>query len=189
MKTAMIAVAATLLSSTAAFAQDNDGADIDVTNTNVEVNNVDVTDKDVVKDSLNDNSDRDFQDSFDDNRDYDSHNDNSVSNTNENSSDTITDSFDDLSDNYSANVTFANESVFDDSAIVAEATLSNVVTGVDVDYGSVEDSSRVNQSLVNKDNSFQNYAGLNALNQNTGVGAAQNASVTIAVSTDNLDVN
>ncbi|MEP2735372.1 MAG: hypothetical protein ABJP34_03660 [Erythrobacter sp.] len=189
MKTAMIAVAATLLTSTAAFAQDNDGADIDVTNTNVEVTDVDVTettdvdvtDKTVVKDSLNDNSDRDFQDSFDDNRDYNSHNDNSA--------DTITDSFDDLSDNYSASVTFANESVFDDSAIVAEATLSNVVTGVDVDYGNIEDTARLNNQLTNRGNAFQNYAGMNAMNQNTGAGAAQNASVTIAVSTDNLDVN
>jgi hypothetical protein len=191
MKTAMIAVAATLLTSTPVFAQDNDGADVDVTNTNVEVTDVDVTDTTVVQDSLNDNSDRDFQDSFDDNRDYDSHNDNSTNNvnTNDNSSDTITDSFDDLSDNYSANVTFANESVFDDSAIVAEATLSNVVTGVDVDYGSVEDSARLNNQLTNRGNAFQNYAGMNAMNQNTGAGAAQNASVTIAVSTDNLDVN
>lgn len=193
MKTAIIAVAATLLTSTAAFAQDNGGADVDVTNTNAGVTDVDVTDRTSVRDSQNDNSDRDFQDSFDDNRDFNSHNDNSVSNTNtntnSNSSDTITDSFDDLSDNYSANVTFANESVFDDSAIVAEATLSNVVTGVDVDFGSLEDDARLNNHLVNTGNAFQNYAGLNALNQNTGAGAAQNASVTIAVSGTELGVN
>ncbi len=189
MKTKYFAAAVLLATSTSAFAQDNDGVDVDTTNVDVDVTDVDVNDADktVVRDSMNNNSERDFQDSFDDNRDYDSHNDNSV--TNDNSSDTITDSFDDLSDNYSAEVSFANESVFDDSAIVAEATLSNVVTGVDVDYGSVEDSARMNIQLVNRGNSFQNYAGMNALNQNTGAGAAQNASVTIAVSGTELGVN
>jgi hypothetical protein len=180
-----------LATSSMAVAQD---ADVDVTQNNVDVdvtentqNNVDVTDKTVVKDSLNDNSDRDFQDSFDDNRDYDSHNDNST--TNDNSSDTITDSFDDLSDNYTTELSIENESVFDDNAIVAEATLSNVVTGVDVDFGDIEDSARLSNHLVNTGNSFQNYAGMNALNQNTGAGAAQNASVTIAVSGTELGVN
>jgi hypothetical protein len=183
MKTKYLAAAVLLATGTSAFAQDNDGVDVDTTNVDVDVTDVDVNDADktVVRDSNNDNSDRAFKDSFDDNRDFDSHNDNS--------SDTITDSFDDLSDNYSAEVSFANESVFDDSAIVAEATLSNVVTGVDVDYGSVEDSARMNIQLVNRDSSFQNYAGMNALNQNTGAGAAQNASVTIAVSGTELGVN
>ena len=37
--------------------------------------------------------------------------------------------------------------------------------------------------LSNSGGAFQNYAGMQALNQNTGVGASQNASVSVAVST------
>lgn len=195
MKFAMFTAAAMLMSGTAAIAQDADGVDVDVTNIDVDVTDVDVTDVDVVDrngaqdsfddnrdyNSHNDNSDRQFNDSFDDNSDNDSNNDNSNR--------TFNDSFDDLSDNYELNVQFSSESVFDDSAIVAETTLSNVVTGVDVDFGDMEDGSSVNNRLTNTGNSFQNYAGMNALNQNTGAAASQNASVTIAVSGTELGVN
>ena len=72
---------------------------------------------------------------------------------------------------------------------MAESTLSNVVTGVDVDFGDVTNSAGFDASLSNSDNAFRNYAGINALNQNTGVGASQNATVTIAASNASLDVN
>ncbi len=193
MKTKLFVAAALLATSTSAFAQDADGVDIDVTNidvTDVDVTDVDVSDRTVATDSFddnrdfnshNDNSDHQFNDSFDDNSDNNSNNDNSDR--------TITDSFDDLSDNYTANLTFSDNYTFDDNAIVAETTLSNVVTGVDVSYGDVEDGASYANTLNNSGNAFRNYSGMNALNQNTGVGASQNASVTIAVSTDNFDVN
>ena len=78
---------------------------------------------------------------------------------------------------------------FGDNAIVAETTLSNTVTGVDVNFGDLEDSADFDSRLSNYGNSFQNYSGMNALNQNTGTGAAQNASVTIAVSSANSEIN
>jgi hypothetical protein len=40
----------------------------------------------------------------------------------------------------------------------------------------------VDNSLRNDGNAFQNFAGMQALNQNTGVGASQNASTSVAVS-------
>ena len=104
--------------------------------------------------------------------------------------DNFVDSFDDNSQVFTSNVKFkGGTTTFGDSAIVAETTLSNVVTGVDVNFGDLEDSAQFNSSLSNSNKAFQNYAGMNALNQNTGTGASQNASVTIAVSSDGFDVN
>ncbi len=134
----------------------------------------DVIDADVttdVVDSFDDNSDT-IVDSFDDNSDR-----------------VFTDSFDDNSQDFSSGVGINPNSVFGDSAIVAETTLSNVITGVDVNFGDLEDSADYDSRLHNYGNAFQNYSGMNALNQNTGTGAAQNASVTIAVSSANSDVN
>ncbi len=181
MKTTMIAAVAVLATSTSAFAQD--GA--------VYEDGVDVLSPTVIEDSFDDNSDRTFNDSFDDNSDNNSFNDNSDKVFNDSFDDNrdYNDSFDNNSDNFDADVRFSGDRVFGDSALVAETQLSNVVTGVDVDFGDVEDEARFVNRLSNSDNAFQNYAGMNAMNQNTGVGASQNASVTVAVSTDNFDVN
>ena len=40
-----------------------------------------------------------------------------------------------------------------------------------------------NNSLTTGDGAFQNFAGIQSLNMNTGVGASQNSSVSVAVST------
>ncbi|MEP3052054.1 MAG: hypothetical protein ABJP48_04850 [Erythrobacter sp.] len=166
----------------------------------------------VIEDSFADNSERTFEVNVDDNSESfeNSFNDNSNSNVNDNSevfndsfddnsevfndsfddnSEVFNDSFDDNSQVFTSVVGIASSNVFGDNAIVAEATLSNVVTGVDVNFGDVEDSAQFANQLTNSDNAFRNYAGMNALNQNTGTGASQNASVTIAVASDNFDVN
>ncbi len=179
MKTAMIAAVAVLSASTSAFAQDatSSNTDVDVDN-DVVVVDTDVTvvedsfdnNTDNSNDSFNDNSNREFNDSFDDNRDY-------------------VDSFDDNSDNIAQGVGSNKTYNFNGAAIVADTALSNVVTGVDVDYGDLQDTARLSNNLVNRGSSFRNYAGNNALNQNTGVGASQNASVTIAVSGDSFGGN
>lgn len=162
MKLTKLAVLAAFATSTAAYAQDNDVVDVDQTN------DPDVVD---IDDSLNDNSDN-IIDSFDDN------------------TDNFNDSFDDNSQVFTSNVGVnGGGNTFDDNAIVAETTLSNVVTGVDVNFGDVEDTGAFDSSLTNAGNAFRDYAGMNALNQNTGTGASQNASVTIAVSSDGFDVN
>jgi len=74
---------------------------------------------------------------------------------------------------------------FGASAAVATSTLSNSVTGITVNYdrGSGSTSTpAADNSLTTGSNSFQNFAGVQALNQNTGVGASQNASVSIGLS-------
>lgn len=160
MKYATLAAVAALATGTSAFAQ------------NVDAAAVEGADSVVIEDSFDDNRDYVIEDSFDDNRDY-----------------VFEDSFDDNSDNINQGVGSNNNNLFNGSAIVAESALSNVVTGVDVDYGDMADTARVVNRLSNSGNAFRNYAGNNALNQNTGVGASQNASVTIAVSGDSFGGN
>ncbi|WP_379552768.1 hypothetical protein [Qipengyuania sp. DGS5-3] len=156
MKYATIAAVAALATGSAAVAQDAVVAAADETANAV-----------VIEDSFDDNRDYVFEDSFDDNRDY-----------------VFEDSFDDNSDNINQGVGSNKQFNFNGAAVVAESALSNVVTGVDVDYDDITDTARISNNLVNRGNSFRNYAGNNALNQNTGIGASQNASVTIAVSGD-----
>lgn len=47
----------------------------------------------------------------------------------------------------------------------------------------------LNSSVSTGDAAFQNFAGLQAINMNTGIGASQNASVNVAVSTGTLNVD
>ena len=172
MKLTKLAVVAALVTSTSAFAQDNDVIDADINaSTDNDVIDADVDASTDVVDSFDDNSEN-FVDSFDDNSDRE-----------------FVDSFDDNSQDFSSGVGINNTSAFGDNAIVAETTLSNTVTGVDVNFGDLEDSADFDSRLNNYGNSFQNYSGMNALNQNTGTGAAQNASVTIAVSSANSEIN
>ena len=80
-----------------------------------------------------------------------------------------------------------NSGVFGDGALVASSTLSGYVTGVSVTYGGSEgDSPAADNRLSNSGSAFQNFAGMQALNQNTGVGASQNASVSVAVSAGDI---
>ncbi|MGJ3626990.1 hypothetical protein AB5I41_08905 [Sphingomonas sp. MMS24-JH45] len=78
-----------------------------------------------------------------------------------------------------------NSGVFGDGALVASSTLSSYVTGVTVTFsGRESDGTTADNSLrVVAGGAFQNFAGMQALNQNTGAGASQNASVSVAAST------
>jgi hypothetical protein len=166
MKTTLIVAAAALTASTTAYAQDLTNSD--TVNLNPVIEDSFDDNRDYIEDSFDDN--RDFVDSFDDNRDF-------------------VDSFDDNSDTNTATVRFGGANTFNANAIVAESTLSGVVTGVDVDFGDVSNSAGFDASLSNNGNAFRNYAGMNALNQNTGTGASQNATVTVAASNASLGVN
>jgi len=70
--------------------------------------------------------------------------------------------------------------------MVASSTLSGYVTGVTVTYEAAEGGTTADNRLVNNGNAFQNFAGIQAQNQNTGTGASQNASVSMAVSTGDI---
>ena len=94
----------------------------------------------------------------------------------------------DNSDNSYLTGAAKSSNMFGDSALVASATLSSYVTGVSVRYnGSGGDTpSSIENNISNDGSSFQNFAGMQALNQNTGVGASQNANVSVAVSTGDV---
>jgi hypothetical protein len=97
--------------------------------------------------------------------------------------------------NYSADETFnagdanlAPTSTFGDGAMVASSTLSNYVSGVKVTFaGTAGESSTTNNSLTTGDTAFQNFAGMQALNVNTGAGASQNANVSVAVTAGDIN--
>ncbi len=172
-KFALIVAAAT--TATTAYAQNVTEID---SSTEVETD----VDTDIeIEDSFDDNSEN-FVDSFDDNSE------NYNDSFDDNSERVFEDSFDDNSQRFNSRTEIASNSVFGDNAIVAETTLSNVVSGVDVNFGDVEDSANFDASLSNNGNAFRNYSGMNALNQNTGTGASQNASVNVAVANGGLDV-
>ena len=114
-----------------------------------------------------------------------------------------TDSYNDNSDNSTQNFELAiadsgNDNsthvwsggmLFGDGAMVATATLSGYVTGVSVHYDNRDgngDGAMPDNSLSNDGAAFQNFAGMQALNQNTGASASQNANVSVAVSTGNV---
>ena len=70
---------------------------------------------------------------------------------------------------------------------MATSALSNYVSGVKVSFaGSAGQSSTTDHSLTTGDTAFQNFAGMQALNVNTGAGASQNANVSVAVTTGNI---
>src|SRR5690606_16229580 len=106
----------------------------------------------------------------------------------------VADSGNDNSDNSvsltvadSGNTAQANTSNwFGDGAQVATSTLASHVTGVTVNNATALGATTADNRLTNSGNSFQNLAGLQALNQNTGTGASQNASVTTSDSTGDV---
>lgn len=122
-----------------------------------------------IADSGNDSSDHSAHDSWNDNRD---------------NSTNVADS----GNSYSSNdMTYAGTSnMFGDGAMVASATLSSYVSGVSVTYAAARGATTADNRLINRGNAFQNFAGIQALNQNTGTGASQNASVSLAVSTGDI---
>jgi len=71
--------------------------------------------------------------------------------------------------------------------VVASAALSNYVSGVKVSFtGSAGESSTTDNSLTTGATAFQNFAGMQALNLNTGAGASQNANVSVAVTAGDI---
>ena len=132
-----------------------------------------------IADSGNDSSDNstNIADSSDHSA-HDSWNDNRDNSTN------VADS----GNSYSSNdMTYAGTSnMFGNGAMVASATLSSYVSGVSVTYAAAEGATTADNRLINRGNAFQNFAGIQALNQNTGTGASQNASVSLAVSTGDI---
>jgi hypothetical protein len=87
----------------------------------------------------------------------------------------------------SSNGGASNSNMFGNGALVASATLSSYVIGVSVTFeGSRDTGAGTDNSLSNSGGAFQNFAGMQALNQNTGVGASQSASVSVAVTTGDV---
>ncbi len=91
----------------------------------------------------------------------------------------------DQSDNSQRMGAASSHGAFGDRATVASSNLASYVTGVTVTYGGGETttSPTVDNSLTNDNGAFSNFSGMQALNQNTGAAATQNASTNVAVST------
>ena len=175
--------AALLIAAAPAVAQTTDPTSSASAGQNAANNGSNATSDNSVADSGNDNStntDNSVTDSGNDNSTdvsiADSGNDNSTNTTNN------------FTDTSSRTAVASADSVFGDNAIVASGSLSSYVTGVSVSFDARRGSApAADNSLRTGGSSFQNFAGMQALNQNTGVGASQNASVSVAVSTG--DVN
>jgi hypothetical protein len=142
-------------------------------------------------DTNNDNS-NDVADSGNDNSTTDSNDDNSIDvadSGNDNSQswvDSANDNSSDIAMSDSGNDnSVAGSTVFGANAVVATAALSSYTTGITVTYDQAAESggAQPDNSLSNSGSAFQNFAGMQALNQNTGIGASQNANVSVAVST------
>lgn len=115
----------------------------------------------------------------------DSNNDNRVSNRN--SFNTV-DARADNSSTGGAQTT--NGSMFGDGALVATSNLSSYVSGVRVTFeGNRETGQGANNSLSVNGSAYQNFAGMQAQNLNTGAAASQNANVSVAVSANGSTIN
>jgi hypothetical protein len=80
---------------------------------------------------------------------------------------------------------------FGSDAVVASANLASYVTGVTVTYEGPQGTSAgaaPNNSLSTGATAFQNFAGLQSLNMNTGVAASQNSAVNVSVSTGAINL-
>ncbi|MCC6481206.1 MAG: hypothetical protein IT554_02195 [Sphingomonadaceae bacterium] len=86
----------------------------------------------------------------------------------------------------------ATSNQFGADAVVATTTLAGYVTGVSVSYSVPSDSESGGAAAMNGintgDGAFQNFAGLQSLNMNTGVGASQNSAVTVSVSAGDINL-
>jgi hypothetical protein len=87
------------------------------------------------------------------------------------------------------NANNSDNSTFGDGALVASATLSNYVSGVHVSFGSTAgEQGSPDNSLTTGNNAFQNFAGMQAINLNTGAAASQASNVSVAIGMDNVDL-
>jgi hypothetical protein len=88
--------------------------------------------------------------------------------------------------------TAAMTNQFGANAIVSTANLAGYVTGIQVSYavpqGTTGPAAAVSNSLSTGDGAFQNFAGLQALNMNTGVAASQNSAVSVSASVGTVNV-
>jgi hypothetical protein len=84
----------------------------------------------------------------------------------------------------------STSNVFGASAVVSSATLASYVTGVRVDFSQTPGgaTNMVNNSLTTGDGAFQNLAGLQSLNMNTGAGASQNSAVNVSVAAGTINL-
>jgi hypothetical protein len=128
--------------------------------------------------------------SYNDSSDNSDRSDNSVvvANSNNDSSNRSVNIDNSVTDTSSAVGSARTSSVFGDGALVASANLSSYVTGSSVTFhGTGGDGGQSTDNSINTGgSSFQNFAGMQALNQNTGVGASQNANVSVAAQTGNI---
>jgi len=86
--------------------------------------------------------------------------------------------------------TAATSNAFGNSAVVSSATLASYVTGVRVNYAAPSGSrdGSINNSLSTGAGAFQNFAGTQALNMNTGAAASQNSAVNVSVSAGTINL-
>lgn len=79
----------------------------------------------------------------------------------------------------------ATQNLFGDNSQVSTSTLASLVTGVTVNFGAPDPNGSVDNS-INVADSYSQIAGITAINQNSGVGASQNAAITLSVSTGDV---
>ena len=126
----------------------------------------------------------------------DSGNTNNTTNTNtqmaDNSNNSVNTSYDasfNTNTETAGNADNSNNSTFGDGALVASASLSNYVSGVHVSFGSAAgEQGSPDNSLTTGDNAFQNFAGMQAINLNTGAAASQSSNVSVAIGMNNVDL-
>src|SRR5207247_1213895 len=85
----------------------------------------------------------------------------------------------------------ATTNQFGANAVVSSANLASYVTGISVSYSTPSDgdSGGADNRLNVGGSAFQNYAGVQSLNMNSGVGASQNSAVNVTVSAGAINLN
>ncbi len=80
--------------------------------------------------------------------------------------------------------------LFGNSAVVSTATLASNVTGntINMTAAAGPTSGTLNNSMSTGDGAFQNFAGLQSLNMNTGAAASQNSAVNVSVSAGTINM-
>ena len=107
-----------------------------------------------------------------------------MDNSNRSINTTYADSFNTSTNTETAgDATNSSAGTFGAGSIVATSALSNYVTGNHVTFGGAAGQDGVaNNSLTTGNQAFQNFAGMQSLNVNTGAAASQSSNVSVAVS-------
>jgi hypothetical protein len=82
----------------------------------------------------------------------------------------------------------ATSNAFGDNAQVSSATLASNVTGVTVNTGASSSGSGTSSDLSTGAGAFQNVAGIQSVNLNSGAAASQNSSVNVSASVGTLNI-